>query len=192
MTAVRNSALLFLVTALAAVAAAGAAAPQTSTDIWRMVPSNSIFVIAFDDRPDNPSIQAITNAMSPQAREQRAREEEAIHKAIEDFATLFGMSLDFAKDISSWAGPQKAFVVFPAEVAPEVALIIESKDADAANAALRKIIDPWGRMGRVAEEPDPKYSIVSFKSEDGSCGFYASASGSVVALASSKSASCRP
>ena len=178
-----------LMSGLAVAIAGGAWAQQTSTDIWRLAPSNSLVVAAFDGRADNPSVQAIANVMDPQTREQRAKQQAAMRKAVEDFATLFGISLDFAKDISSWEGQQWAFVLLPdGDSSAQPVLMISSKDAAAADKALTKMIAPWGRIGSVGSEPDAQYAIQSFKAKGNGIEVYASASGPLVALSTSKAA----
>ncbi len=164
----------------------GAQAQQASTDIWRMVPPNSLVLAAFDGRPDNPSVQVITKAQNPQARELQAKQRLAMHKAIEDFATLFGVSLDFAKDVASWEGQQWAFVLLPDGKDPaQPVFVIASKDSHAADAALRKLIAPWQRAGNPIEMMNKAlpYPVTAFKVRGADV--YASAFGPVVAFSPS-------
>lgn len=178
-----------LMIALVALLAGGAAvAQQATTDIWKLVPPNSLVVAAFDTRPDNASMRAIANAQDPQTAEIIAKQKAAMRKAVEDFATLFGVSLDFAKDIDPWRDQQWAFVLLPGEKnSKQPVILIASKDPAAANAALLKALEPWGRIGDITTEPDNDFPIVAFKTKDKSCEVYASAYGPVVALALSKS-----
>lgn len=176
-------------TTLAAVLMGGAAKAQqpTPTDIWRMAPPNSLLVAGFDWRSDNPSMQAIMRAQTPESQDLIAKQQCAIRKAVEDLATLFGISLDFAKDIQSWAGQQWAIVVLPdGKKDMQPVFMVASSNAAEANATLQKILAPWQRIGDVTPQPDSDYPITAFKTKDKSVEIYASASGPVVAVSPSK------
>lgn len=162
-------------------------AQQATTDIWKLVPPNSLVVAAFDARPDNASIQAITASQDLQTSVVLAKQNAAMRRAIEDFATLFGVSLDFAKDIDPWQDQQWAFVLLPGEKkSPQPVFLIASKDAAAANAAMQKMLDPWARIGELTAEPDADFPITAFRTKDKNIQVYVSAYGSVVAVGCSK------
>ena len=185
----RNPVVPFIVMALILALAGGSVAQQTTTDIWKLVPPDSLVVAAFDSRPDNASIQAIVSSQDPQTRELLAKQNIAMRKAIEDFATLFGVSLDFAKDIDPWQDQQWAFVLLPGEKkSKQPVFLTASKDADAANAALQKMLEPWGRIGELTPEPDEDFPITAFRTKDSKIQVYASAFGPVVAVACDKNA----
>lgn len=172
---------------VAALACGAVVAQQATTDIWKLVPPNSLVVAAFDSRPDNASIRAVTAAQDPQTRDILAKQNIAIRKAIEDFATLFGVSLDFAKDIDPWQDQQWAFVLLPGDKnALQPVFLLASKDATAASAALQKLLEPWQSVGQLTAEPDNDFPITSFKTKDKQVEVYASAFGQVVAVACSK------
>jgi hypothetical protein len=159
----------------------------TPTEIWRLAPPNSLLVAGFDGRPENASMQAIANATDPDTRDLRAKQQAAMRKAVEDFATLFGISLDFSKDIQSWEDQQWAFVLLPDDKnGVQPVFMIASNDATAANAALQKILSPWQRIGELTPQPDSDYPITAFKSRDKSVQVYASASGPMMAFSTSK------
>ncbi len=182
-------ALALLVLVLMAVAPASAIAQQPTTDIWRLVPQVSLLVAAFDARPDNASIRAITATQDLQTSVILAKQKAAMRKAIEDFATLFGVSLDFARDIDPWQDEQWAFVLLPGEKkSKQPVFLIASKDAAAANAALQKMLEPWSRLGEVTPEPDQDFPITAFRTKDRNIQLYASASGPVAAIGTSKDA----
>jgi len=184
--------MVFTVAVMAVMLLVGPAlAQQPGSDaIWRFAPPDSLFIAGFDGRPDNPSVIALTKSQDPAMREQIAQQQIAMRKAVEDFATLFGISLDFAKDIDTWTGEQWLFAVVndgdKGLQAP--VFILASKDAAAANAALQKILAPFQRIGEVSTEPGAEPAIISFKTSDKGVEVYASASGPVVAFAPSKAA----
>ena len=178
-----------LVSALAITLAGGACMAQqpAPVDIWQLAPPNSVLVAAFDTRPENSSMQALAKVEDQESRGQREKQQADLRKAVEDFATLFGISLDFAKDIQSWAGQEWAFVLVPDDKAGmQPVFLIASKDAAAANGALRKLLAPWERVGEVTPQPDSDYPITAFKTKDKGIEVYASASGPVVAFSPSK------
>ena len=181
-------AVLCLITALVATLAVGAAvAQQATTDIWKLVPPDSLAVAACDTRPDNASIRAIASGRDPQSSEILAKQRAAMRRAIEDFATLFGVSLDFAKDIDPWNDQQWAFLLLPGEKnSPQPVFLIASKDATAASATMQKMLEPWGRIGELTPELDSDFPITAFKTKENRIQVYASAFGPVVAIATSK------
>ncbi|MCL5104924.1 MAG: DUF3352 domain-containing protein [Armatimonadetes bacterium] len=176
-----------LVSALAIILAGGAciAQQQAPIDIWQLAPPNSVLVAAFDTRPENSSMQALAKVEDPESRELREKRNADLRKAVESFATLFGISLDFAKDIQSWADPQSALVIIPDEKGGmQPIFLIASKDAAAANEALVKLLAPWERVGELIPQPDADYPITAFKTKG--VEVYASACGPVVAFSPSK------
>jgi len=183
---------VFTVAVMAVILLVGPALAQQPApgDIWRFAPPDSLLVAGFDGRPDNPSVIALTKSEDPAMREQIDQQQIAMRKAVEDLATLFGISLDFAKDIDSWTGEQWLLaVVNDGEKGGQTPVfILASKDAAAANAALQKILAPFQRIGEVSTEPGAEPAIISFKTSDKSVEIYASASGPVVAFAPSKAA----
>ena len=94
----RRTTAAAIFTATLAVALTGTASPaqQTATDVWQLAPSNSLLVVAFDTRRDNPSMKAIEKAQDQQTRELWRSQQADLRKAVESFATLFGISLDYA------------------------------------------------------------------------------------------------
>jgi len=164
--------------------------PHILVDVWTLVPSNSLLVVAFDTRRDNPSMKAIENAQDPQTRELWKSQTADLQKAVESFATLFGISLDFAKDITSWDDQQCAFALLPEDKkgVQTGVFLIASKDSIAANAALQKVIEPLKRVGEVTVQPDADYPITAFIAKNNGMKVFASASGSEVAFSPSKEA----
>lgn len=180
-------ALCLMIALVVALAGRAVVAQQATTDIWKLVPPNSLVVAACDTRPDNASIRAIANARDPQTSEILAKQKVAIRKAIEDFATLFGVSLDFAKDIDPWRDQQWALVLLPGDKnGVQPVFLIASKDTAAANAAMQKMLEPWSGIGELTTEPDTDFPITAFRTKDKNVQVYASAFGSVVAVATSK------
>lgn len=179
--------LIFLL-AVVIVGGAAVAEQPISTDIRQLVPPDSLLVVVFDGRPDSPSMQAFTNAQTPEAHDLWMKQETAMRKAVESFATLFGISLDFAKDIESWDGQQWALVILPEgeDGNMQPVLMFASNDAAAANAALEKISAPWQRIGEVTPVTDSDYPITAFMMEDEHLEIYASAYGQVLAISPSK------
>lgn len=159
----------------------------TSNDAWHLAPPNSLFVAVCDVRPGNASMQAITKTQDPQVRELWAQQQVSLRKAVEDITLLFGISLDFAKDIQSWADEQWVVVVVPDDKnKPQPVFMIASKDAVAADACLQKMLEPWQRIGSVVPQLDSDYRITAFRMKDKGIEVYASASGPVVAFSPSK------
>ena len=114
MTLIPNRVALFVTIALVAALAAPATGQQAATtDLWRLAPANVLMIAGSDARPDSPSMRALDAAQSPEMRATLAKQDRAMRKALEDFALLFGTSLDFAKDIESWAQPQCAVMLLP-------------------------------------------------------------------------------
>ena len=185
----RNVVASFLVSVLLAVLVSLPCAAQeaAATDIWRLAPSNSILVAAYDGRPDNPSVKALAAAADPQTLELRAKQHADLRKAVENLATLFGVSLDFAKDIDSWADQQWALVVLPDEKAgASLVFMVASKNAASANAALQKILAPWQRVGGLASETESDCPITVFKMKNRGIEVYASGCGTLAAFSTSK------
>lgn len=185
----RNLFITCLISILVAVLISGASYAQqpTAIDIWQLAPSNSLFVAVYDARPDNASMQVLAKVEDPAALDVRNKQQVAMRKAVEDLATLFGISLDFAKDIQSWMGQQWAFVLLPGDKNDiQPVFILASNDPASATATLQKILAPWQRVGNVTPEPDSDYSITSFKTKDKGIQIYASASGPVAAFSTSK------
>ena len=174
--------------AVVAILLAGSVVAQQPAPgaMWQLAPADSLLLVGFDGRPDNPSMIALAKSRDPAMQEQIACQQAAMRKAIEDFATLFGISLDFAKDMDSWTGEQWLLVVVRdgEKGEPIPVFMLASKDADAANAALLKMLAPFERIGEVTTEP----GIIAFKTSDKSVEVYASASGPVVAFSPSKTA----
>ncbi|MCX6344368.1 MAG: DUF3352 domain-containing protein [Armatimonadetes bacterium] len=160
----------------------------TPANIWQLAPSDSVMIAGFDGREDNSSFQAILKAETPEARDLRLKQKMAMRKAVENFYTLFGISLDFAKDIDSWESQQWAFVVLPDGKDYTPVLLMASHDAAAANAALQKMLEPWQRIGEISPQDDSDFSITAFKTSDKSVEIYASVTGSVMAFSPSKAA----
>jgi prepilin-type processing-associated H-X9-DG protein len=155
--------------------------------MWQLSPPNALLVAGFDGRAENPSIQAIRTTEDPETRAAREEQRAAMHRAIEAFATLFGISLDFARDIESWSGRQWAFLLLPdRKDSVQPVFMIASENAAAANAALQKFLAPWQRLGDVTPQPDSDYPITAFTTTDKRTHVYASASGPVVAFSPSK------
>jgi len=179
-----------LLCALVIALASGAALAQQATpDIWQLAPPDSLLIAAFDARPSNASVQVISNARDPQVKEMVAKQQVAMRKAVENLATLFGVSLDFAKDIDSWADEQCALVVVPdGKDGVQPVIVMASKDAAAADATMQKLIAPWQRLGKLTAEDDQDYPITSFTMKDSKFTAYASAFGPVVAVSPSKAA----
>lgn len=146
-------------------------------------------MVGMDWRPTNPSVQAINCETDAKAQAMLANQQADLIKAAEDFATLFGVSLDFAKDIQSWAGQQSAFVLLSeGKAGMQPVFITTSRDSAAANAALEKLLAPWQRIGEVNAQPDQDYPIIAFKMPKEHIEVYASAFGQVVAISPSKDA----
>jgi len=190
-TMIRHRSLVsvFLVTCLAALLAAGTCSAQMLrvTDIWRQVPPDSLLVVGFDQRPGSPTMQAIASSQDQQERELLAKQHEAWRKAVESLAMLFGISLDFARDIESWDGQQVCLVVLPeGKDGVQPVLMISSTDQAAASAALTKLLEPWQRVGEIIPQDDSDYPITAFRTKDKGFEVYASAYGSVVAISPSK------
>jgi len=189
LTQKRNLSWICLIGALMLALAGGVSNAQQTppADIWQLIPSNSLVVMAFDGRQENASIQVLVKNQDEQAKDQLDKQYVSMQKAIESFATLFGVSLDFAKDIQSWAGDQWAFVLISdGDDNAKPVFIIKSKDAGTANAALQKLLAPWQRLGELAPQPDSDYPITGFKMSNGKFEAYAAAFGSVVAVSTSK------
>lgn len=177
-----------IILAVFACGASVAQQPAAATDLWRVAPANSLLITGFDGRPDSPSMKAFANAETPEAREALAKQQESLRKAMEDFALLFGISLDFAKDLESWCDQQWAFVVVPGDkIDPQPVFAMASKDAAAAGAALQKMLEPWQRLGELTQSPDSEFPITVFK-HGKAFEVYASASGPVVAVSPSATA----
>lgn len=175
---------------IAVVVCSGAAiAQQAAADIWKLVPPNSLLVAAFDGSPSNPTVQVVNKAQDPATREAFAKQQVALRKAVEDFATLFGVSLDFAKDIESWAGEQWAFALLPDEkTGVQPVFIMASKDAAAANAAMAKLLEPWQRVAEIIPQPDQDFPITAISAKGAGLNMYVSASGPVLAISPDKTA----
>ncbi len=174
---------------LLAVGIACSARLDVKRDIWQLAPQESVLVAGFDWRPENSSVRVLKSAQTPEAQDMLARQQVAMRKAYENLATLFGISLDFAKDIGSWAGQESAFVLVPdGKQGVQPVLMIASNDAASADLALNKILEPWQRLGDVTLVADKDFSIRSFKAADKSMEVYAAVSGSLVAVSPSKSA----
>lgn len=190
MTLKRTMAVAVLAAALLiAVTGVASYAQQSTPDIWQLAPSNSLLVVAFDTRHDNSSMRAMENAQDSQTRELWRNQRADMHKALESFATLFGISLDFAEDIASWDDQQCAFALLPdGERDVQPVYIMASKDSKAANALLQKILQPMKSVGNVESEPDTDYPITTFITKDKSTRVFASASGPLIAFSLSKPA----
>ena len=160
---------------------------QASTEIWRMAPSGALVFAGFDLRPDNSSMMAITKVEDSESRNLRIKQQADLRKSVESFATLFGISLDFTKDIESWADAQSAIVILQeGENQYQAVLMIASKNAAEASAAMQKILAPWERVGELVLQTDSDYPITSFKSKMG-INVFASAYGNMMAFSPSKS-----
>ena len=185
----RNLSLITLCL-VAVLAWSGVAIAQQATgDIWKLVPPNSLFVAAFDGSPNNPTVQVISRTQDPATREALAKQHAALRKAVEDFATLFGVSLDFAKDIDSWVSQQWAFVLVPDEKTDvQPVFIMASKDAAAANAALAKLLEPWQRVAEIVPQPDQDFPITGISAKGAGLKVYVSAFGPVLAISPEKAA----
>ena len=157
-----------------------------SGDIRQLVPSNALLVAGFDWRADNASIRVINGLKSAETKDILAQQQTAMRTAVEKLATLFGISLDFVREIDSWSGQQWAIVVLPEGAKRlEPALIVASTSEDTANATLDKMFAPWQRIGEVAPQQVSGYPVTSFKSKDGKVQVYATASGNVVVVSQS-------
>lgn len=179
-------ALIIAATAVILLAGSVVAQQPAPAAMWQLAPADSLLVVGFDGRPDSSSVMALTSVQDPAMRDQIAHQHAAMRKAIEDFATLFGISLDFAKDINSWTGEQwlLAMVSGDEKGGPIPVFMVASKDPAAANAALLKMLAPFERIGEVSTEP----GIIAFKTSNKSVEAYASVSGPVVAFSPSKAA----
>lgn len=178
-----------LVSVLLVAFAGGAFSQQATTDIWKLVPPDSLAVAAFDTRPENASVKAIAASQDLQTSVVLGKQREAMRRAVEDFATLFGVSLDFAKDIDPWQDDQFAFVLLPGEkMSKQPVFLLASKDAVAANAAMQKMLEPWSRLGQLTPEPDADFPITAFRMKDEKVEVYVSSHGPVVAVACNKDA----
>jgi hypothetical protein len=164
-------------------------AQQNVSEIWRLAPSNSLLVVAFDTRRDNPSMKAIEQAEDAQTREMWKSQSADFRKALESFATLFGVSFDFAQDIASWEDQQCAFALLPnGKNDADPVFILASRDSAAADAALQKLVQPLNSVGKVTRMSDTDYPITSFVAKNSGVECFASASGNVVAFSESKAA----
>ena len=143
MTPRKNVIKIYLLSLLAALFIGGQSLAQQpdQVDLWRLAPPDALLVAGCDGRPTNPSVQAMNKSLSPEAREAQAKQNASMRKGIEDLLTLFGISLDFAKDIDTWAGNQCAIALIPegkANVQP--VLMLSSTDEAAARAAMDKLL----------------------------------------------------
>lgn len=186
MTPTRRLILCLLVLALALPAAAQQSEPA---DLWRMVPPNALFVAGFDMRPSNATMQTILNVQTQETRDMLAKQQADLRKSAEDLALLFGISLDWAKDIQAWSDQQWALVLLPdGKDKMQPAMLVASKDANAARAAVGKLLEPWQRLGEVANVSSGDFSISSFKMPKEKIEVYVAASGAVVAASTSEAA----